>query len=392
MLKVRVRVRVRATTMELPVWNTRAPASQNAESSNSSPPVHSTKQNTLLDNYDDTLCFLADFGVLVCRQHRSGVVNLNRHLLEQHATPAQVRKAVIQRFAQYKRVDPKNVKLPEQPAQLIEELGTPLDRLCCKICSFLTININAMRMHLKRDHEQAWKGEKSDLFTSVKVQTFFRNGGLQRYFIVDLGEGENGEKVDQNQVVQQQLSGWQNVRQQLEEDMQVMAEAAKTDKTGWFKRTGWLSFLQGRNLAHLGYQARLPDRNEAKLQLAAKLIEELIEKSVRGLATLPQETRRWLRSAQQTEIDQRPLARLQNPESQATYTSYMVRFVCFYLRIVADEERRVDECIAQKDQAVSVDSASDKDAGTESEYNDSDIEGTVDSNDNDGVVLQRQPR
>ena len=172
---------------------------------------------------------------------------------------------------------------------------------------------------------------------------------MQRYFIVDSGEGENGEKVDQNQVVQQQLSGWQNVRQQLEEDVQVMAEAAKTDKTGWFKRTGWLSFLQGRNLAHLGYQARLPDRNEAKLQLAAKLTEELIEKSVRGLATLPQETRRWLRSAQQTEIDQRPLARLQNPESQATYTSYMVRFVCFYLRIVADEERRVDKYVAQRD-------------------------------------------
>lgn len=88
MLKVRVRVRVRATTIELLVWNTRAPASQNAESSNSSLPVHSTKQNTLLDNYDNTLCFLADFRVLVYRQHRSGVVNLNRHLLEQYATPA----------------------------------------------------------------------------------------------------------------------------------------------------------------------------------------------------------------------------------------------------------------------------------------------------------------
>ncbi|RYO53227.1 hypothetical protein AA0116_g10114 [Alternaria tenuissima] len=174
--------------------------------------------------------------------------------------------------------------------------------------------------------------------------------------------------------------------------MQVMAEAAKTDKTGWFKRTGWLSFLQGRNLAHLGYQARLPDRNEAKLQLAAKLTEELIERSVCGLATLPQETRRWLRSAQQTEIDQRPLARLQNPESQATYASYVIRFVCFYLRIVADEERRVDEYVAQRDQAVGVDSTSDEDASTESEYDDSDIEGTVDSNDNDGVVLPRQPR
>ena len=70
----------------------------------------------------------------------------------------------------------------------------------------------------------------------------------------------------------------------------------------------------------------------------------------------------------------------------------MVRFVCFYLRIVADEERRVDEYIAQKDQAVSVDSASDKDASTESEYNNSDIEGTVNSNNNNSVVLQQQPR
>jgi hypothetical protein len=58
-----------------------------------------------------------------------------------------------------------------------------------------------MRIHLKRDHKQAWKREKSDLFTSVNVQTFFRKGGLQRYFIVDLGEGENSEKVDQDQVV-----------------------------------------------------------------------------------------------------------------------------------------------------------------------------------------------
>ncbi|KAB2099620.1 hypothetical protein AG0111_0g12033 [Alternaria gaisen] len=70
----------------------------------------------------------------------------------------------------------------------------------------------------------------------------------------------------------------------------------------------------------------------------------------------------------------------------------MIRFVCFYLRIVADEERRVDEYVAQRDQAVGVDSTSDEDAGTESEYDDSDIEGTVDSNDNDGVVLPRQPR
>lgn len=72
----------------------------------------------------------------------------------------------------------------------------------------------------------------------------------------------------------------------------MIEEAVKTNKTGWFKRTGWLLFLKGRNLAHLGYVARLPDRNEVKLQLVAELTEALIEQSVRGLATLPRETRR----------------------------------------------------------------------------------------------------
>jgi hypothetical protein len=40
------------------------------------------------------------------------------------------------------------------------------------------------------------------------------------------------------------------VWKQLEEDIQVMEDVAKTDKTGWFKRTGWLEFLKGRNLRH----------------------------------------------------------------------------------------------------------------------------------------------
>lgn len=34
------------------------------------------------------------------------------------------------------------------------------------------------------------------------------------------------------------------------------------------------------------------------------------------------------------------MARLQNPESQATYAGYYVKFVCYFLRIIADEQRR----------------------------------------------------
>jgi hypothetical protein len=173
--------------------------------------------------------------------------------------------------------------------------------------------------------------------------------------------------------------------------MQVMEEAAKTDKTGWYKRTEWLPFLKGRNLAHMGYIARLPDRSEVKLQTVAELTEKLIEQSVKGLATLPRETRRWLRSAKLTEVDQRPLARLQNPESQATYAGYMIRFVCFYLRIIADEERRVDEFLSQRSQvADSGDEASSEEAGTESEYNDND--NNASGSDNDSIAPVRRPR
>jgi hypothetical protein len=83
----------------------------------------------------------------------------------------------------------------------------------------------------------------------------------------------------------------------------VLQDAAKTDKTGWFKRTGWLEHLEGRNLVHLAHQARLTDQGEVKLKLVAQLTERLVERSVKGLSTLAQEARRWLRSAQQHEVD-----------------------------------------------------------------------------------------
>lgn len=250
-----------------------------------------------------------------------------------------------------------------------------------------------MKTHCKKSHQLSWASNKSALYESVKVQTFFKGGGLQKYFIVELSVSENEQNLVQNQVVSQQLNTWLEVREQLDEDMDVMRDAAKTDKTGWFKRTGWLEFFKDRNLVYLAHQARLPDRNEVKLQAAAQLTEQLIENCVKGLATLPQETRRWLRSARQTEVDQRPLARLQNPESQATYASYIVRFVCFYLRILEDEEAQVDEYILQRDRAVnSSEELSSEDASTESECDNSDKDNEADSNDNDSVVPQRRPR
>jgi hypothetical protein len=92
---------------------------------------------------------------------------------------------------------------------------------------------------------------------------------------------------------------------------------------------------------HLAHQTQLPDRGEVKLQAAAKLTKLLVERSFKGLSTLARETRRWLRSAKRQEVDQQLIVRLQNPESQARYVSYIVKFVCYALRFVADAEARM---------------------------------------------------
>jgi hypothetical protein len=85
------------------------------------PPPQAEKLS--LENCDNTLCFLEDFKVLVCKQHCTAVVNLNTHLREQHATPAKLRERIIEHFSKYDVAEPKDAKLPEQPADPIEELG-----------------------------------------------------------------------------------------------------------------------------------------------------------------------------------------------------------------------------------------------------------------------------
>jgi hypothetical protein len=65
-----------------------------------------------------------------------------------------------------------------------------------------------------------------------------------------------------------------------EERARANAQVAKTDKTGSFKRTGWLDYFANRNLIHPAHQTRLPDRGEVKLRWAAKLTELLVEEPV----------------------------------------------------------------------------------------------------------------
>jgi hypothetical protein len=101
-----------------------------------------------------------------------------------HKVPASTRREVIDCFSRLIPVDPGKIKLPGEPVQAIEQLGKPLTGLQCRTCQFITINKDRFRRHCKKHHGLAWVGDKSQLYSIVKIQSFFRTGGLQRYFEV----------------------------------------------------------------------------------------------------------------------------------------------------------------------------------------------------------------
>jgi hypothetical protein len=142
------------------------------------------------------------------------------------------------------------------------------------------------------------------------------------------------------------VTDWKEQEEKLNKELEVAdAETVKTDHTLWFKKTGWAEHIAGYTLRHLSEASRLPDRNEHILKKAVELNSVLLERCVAGLSSLDNETRRWLRSTKHSEIDQRPLARLQNTESQQTYAVYMAWLLCYSLRVLQsceDYERSED--------------------------------------------------
>jgi hypothetical protein len=103
---------------------------------------------------------------------------------QHHKVHALIRREVVDCFSRLKPVDPGKIKLPEQPVQGIEQLGKPLAGLQCRICRLITINKDEIWRHCKKYHGLAWVGDKSQLYSIVKVQSFFRTAGMQRYFEV----------------------------------------------------------------------------------------------------------------------------------------------------------------------------------------------------------------
>jgi hypothetical protein len=64
------------------------------------------------------------------------------------------------------------------------------------------------------------------------VQTFFRTEGLQKYFVVNLGKVEDKENLGDKRRLERQLAKFQLTQESVEQDLQILEDAAKTDRTG----------------------------------------------------------------------------------------------------------------------------------------------------------------
>ncbi|TKA60633.1 hypothetical protein B0A49_13140 [Cryomyces minteri] len=346
-------------------------------------PVQKGQQITLT-NAELVLQYEPQHKVLICREHHYAVQNLAKHLKVYHVGDAREKRAVVGKYRQYAFLKPVEVPLPEPVGAPFDSLGKPRKAYICdeEECGLISVSRSVVAQHCNKKHK--WQSTKADRehWHSLYVQTFF-TGGAQRYFTVQYDEvRESGpaesrvgqaDKID-NAVI---LKKWEEARQKHEKELErIDAETAKTDNTLWYKRTGWKEHLAKSNYKHLTYASRLPDKNEWELQQAARLVDILVEKSVSGLRTLHHETRRWLRSAKQAEIDVRPLNRLQNVDSQDLYAGYWKRFICYCLRVAESREESEgrDEDCERRDNEEEEDREEERDREEEEDIEEEDRE------------------
>ncbi|KAK4947069.1 hypothetical protein LTR66_014220 [Elasticomyces elasticus] len=296
------------------------------------------------ENIDELLQYEPDYKVLICKDHGYALQNINRHLEKHHSIAAKERKAIVRKYAHYPLLEPSHVPLPLPLGPRLEVLGEPVDAFLCEEekCGFVSVNRFVIGQHCNKKHDRESTKEDRESWSKVKVQAFFATGGLQRCFTVHVARDQAVDplvSVEDDADVTDILDECRRAKEEHDREMEKADEmVARTDRTGWFNRTGWPEHLARRNLVHLSHASRMPDRGERLLHQAVKIVDLVIEKSVAGLSSLAIETRRWLKSAKREEADVRPLARLQNPESQRRYAGYWKRFMCYCLRVVATDE------------------------------------------------------
>lgn len=280
--------------------------------------------------------YLPRFKTLVCKEHKYGVQGLYSHLISDklHGESTKVARAVCAHFAGNECAPWDQVVLPEPNEPPVDLLGTPFPAYVCKEdgCNYVSISRPNIGQHCNESHRWFHSDENPEHWTIDWHQRWFAISGKHRYFAVQLQDDNNnknnGSSVDNPITVgsesesetdllrKRQLekikTDWDTKQKQHEEELHTLAaELEKADQTGWWKVTNWLRHLAKSNLKHLAYCNRLPDkREEPVLVQVAEVVDLFLEQCVKGLDSLPKQTKRQLRSAKEADLDPRPFSRL----------------------------------------------------------------------------------
>jgi Orsellinic acid/F9775 biosynthesis cluster protein D len=133
----------------------------------------------------DRLLYYDDrYQVLICREHRYAIRSLDTHLRSQHAVAAKFRRIIVDRHAPLPMAKPRDVRQPRPFGPPFDVLGPPADALLCKSCGFTSVQPTWIRRHCNTVHNWRSTAREKAHWTSIKAQTFFTAGGLQRWFAV----------------------------------------------------------------------------------------------------------------------------------------------------------------------------------------------------------------
>jgi hypothetical protein len=204
-------------------WNARPHATLTAARQRKRPQASKISLNNVQEHFR----YLQRHQVLVCKEHATGIQNIDVHLRDQHDVASEERRAIVEYCRRWQIAAPQDVELPAPMGLPIEELSKPLDVYQCRIsddCGFCTTNKIRMQKHCNKVHQTAWKSNEATLCEKVKAQTFFQAGGLQRYFVVDAANADSNPSVPRKvtDVVNERLAEWQLTQRAHEERAQVM--------------------------------------------------------------------------------------------------------------------------------------------------------------------------
>ena len=137
-------------------WNTRSisDAYGARQTTTSRRKVRNKDSDLTAENAEKYFCYLRNHRVLVCREHATGIQNLDTHLRDYYAVSAKERKAIVGNYSCWWIKKPAEVQLPPPMGPLLRVLSKPLNGFQCAEgdCDYITINNDGIRMHCRKKH------------------------------------------------------------------------------------------------------------------------------------------------------------------------------------------------------------------------------------------------